>query len=258
VHTDDRRRGDSYGQTIAPVMPGAMAKGPSMAPETVTQERASARRTNPLTAWSLAVGGALFVVGGSMHPTEDRPDLSMAQQLKVMYEDPAWYPGHVAMFVGMVLITVALAALVRDPRIAGVPRARKATLVTAAASALATVGALLHVVAATDADRIGHHDSLPPLSGTYLVLETISVPIFAFGVAALAVIGALTRTLGNRFTAVFGVVGGVGYGLAGGTAIVTPVFDFLFPTAIGVGLWTVAVGIGLLLRRRVPTAPITR
>jgi hypothetical protein len=224
-----------------------------MATGIVTQEQASARRTNLLTAWTLIAGGALFVVGGSLHPTDDRPDLSMAQQLRVMYEDPSWYPGHAAMFVGMVLITVALLALRRDPGIAGVPRARTATIVTATASALATVGALLHLVAATDADRIGHHDDMPPLSGAYLVVETISVPIFAFGVAALAIIGALSRTLGNWYVAVPGVVGGVGYGLAGGTAIFTPVFDSLFPTALGVGLWVVAAGIWLL-RRRVTAA----
>jgi hypothetical protein len=53
-----------------------------MATEIVTRERASARRINPSPAWSLAVGGALFVVGGSMLPTDDLPDLSMAQQLK--------------------------------------------------------------------------------------------------------------------------------------------------------------------------------
>ena len=32
--------------------------------------------------------------------------------------------------------------------------------------------------------------------------------------------------------------------MAGGTAAVTPVFDFLFPTALGVALWTIA---GLLV-----------
>jgi hypothetical protein len=227
-----------------------------MATGIVTQKQTSARRTNPLTAWSLAAGGALFVVGGAMHPTDDLPDLSMAQQLKVMYEDPMWYPGHAAMFVGMVLMTAALAALVRDPGIAGVPRARRATLVTAVAGVLATVGALLHLVAATDADRIGHHDSMPPLSGAYLVLETISVPAFAFAVAALAVIGALTHTLGNWFVAAPGVIGGVGYGLAGGTAAFTPIFDALFPTAIGVGVWAVAAGMWLLLRRRITSSSI--
>ncbi|MFE9644292.1 hypothetical protein ACFYO0_09180 [Streptomyces sp. NPDC006365] len=221
-----------------------------MASVPVTQKPALARRTNLLTAWSLVTGGVFFLVGGAMHPTEDLPDLSMAQQLRAMYEDPAWYPGHGAMFIGMVLITAALFALDRDPRIANVPRARTATRVTALTSIAATVGALLHLVAATDADRIGQSDSTPPLSDVYLVVETISVPLFSFSVAALAVIGALTGTLGNRLTAVLGVVGGIGYGLAGGTAVFTPIFDFLFPTALGVALWMTAAGIGLLLRRR--------
>ena len=89
-----------------------------MATESVTQERTLARRSNPFAAWTLAAGGVLFVIAGSVHPNEDRPELSMAQQVRVMYEDPAWYPAHAAMFAGMVLITLGLAALVRDPRVA--------------------------------------------------------------------------------------------------------------------------------------------
>jgi hypothetical protein len=221
-----------------------------MATAPVTRERALARRTNPLTAWSLAAGGALFLVGGALHPTDDHPELSMAQQLRTMYEDPIWYPGHGAMFAGMVLITAALFAFARDPRTVDVPRARTATAVTAATSALASVGALLHLVAATDVDRIGQSDDLPPLSTVYLILETISVPLFSFSVVALAVVGAMTGTLGNWLIAIPGVVGGIGYGLAGGTAMFTPVFDFLFPTALGVALWAVAAAVWLLLRRR--------
>jgi hypothetical protein len=225
-----------------------------MAAVPMTQERAHVRRTNPLPAWSLAAGGVLFSVGGAMHPNEDLPDASVAQQLRAMYEDPAWYPAHGAMFLGMLLITAALFALIRNPNITSVPRARTATMVTAVASAVGTVGALLHLVAATDAHRIGHGDSTPTLSQVYLVLETIGVPLFSFSLVALAITGAITRTLGNRLTAVLGVVGGIGYGLAGGTAAFTPVFDFLFPTALGIGLWTIAVGIGLLRRRSTSAA----
>ena len=54
---------------------------------------------------------------------------------------------------------------------------------------------------------------LLPKVGEYLSL--MMSLIFAFGVAALAVIGALSRTLGNRFTAVLGVVGGAGTGQSG-------------------------------------------
>lgn len=225
-----------------------------MAAISMTQERALARRTNPLTAWSLVAGGVLFSVGGAVHPNEDLPDASVAQQLRAMYEDPAWYPAHGAMFVGMLLITAALFALTRAPGIGGVPRARTATMVSAFAGAVGTVGALVHLVAATDAPRIGSGDSTPAFSRMHLVLETISVPLFSFSLVALAVIGAMTSTLGNRLTAVLGVVGGIGYGLAGGTAAVTPMFDFLFPTALGIGLWTIAAGIGLLLRPRTRAA----
>jgi hypothetical protein len=220
-----------------------------MASVQMTRQRADVRH-NPVSAWFLAVGGLLFLAGGALHPTDDLPGESMAQQLKAMYEDPRWYPGHTAMFVGMALITVALFGLVRAPGIANVPRLRFTTLVTAVTSALATIGALLHVVAATDVDRIGDGDNTPPLSSVYLVVETIGVPLFSFSVAALAIVGAMTRTLGNWVIAVFGVVGGIGYGLAGGTAIFTPVFDMLFPTAIAVAVWTAAAGVWLLLRQR--------
>jgi hypothetical protein len=221
-----------------------------MATVPMTAPPALARRTSPFAAWTLAVGGVLFLIGGALHPTEDLPGASMAQQLRAMYQEPIWYPAHGTMFVGMVLVTVALFALVRDARVAGVARVRTMTRIAAVTSALATVGALIHVVAATDTDRIGQSDTLPPLSALHLILDTVSVPLFSFSIAALAIVGALTRTLGNWVIAVPGVVGGIGYGLAGGTAAYTPVFDPLFPTALGVALWLTAAGVALLVRRR--------
>jgi hypothetical protein len=53
---------------------------------------------------------------------------------------------------------------------------------------------------------------------------------------------------------VFGVIGGTGFGLAGGTAIFTDLFDPLFPTAIGIAVWAIIAGIG---RMRRPTATVT-
>ena len=50
--------------------------------------------------------------------------------------------------------------------------------------------------------------------------------------------------------AVPGVVGGIGFGLASGTFLLTDKLDPLFPTAAGIALWAIAVAIGLLLRRR--------
>jgi len=50
--------------------------------------------------------------------------------------------------------------------------------------------------------------------------------------------------------AVLGVVGGVAYGLAGGTVLFTDKLDVLFPASDGIGLWCLAAGIGLLLASR--------
>ena len=69
----------------------------------MTLEGAPARRTRQLVGWLLAAGGALFLAGGLIHPNDDLPGASMAEQLRVMYEDPTWYPAHAAMFLGTAL-----------------------------------------------------------------------------------------------------------------------------------------------------------
>jgi hypothetical protein len=71
-------------------------------------------------------------------------------------------------------------------------------------------------------------------------------------VAFLAVVGPATRTLGNRLTAVLGVVGGVAYALAGATFLVTDALDPLFPLAGAIGLWAAGAAVGLL-RSPAPT-----
>jgi hypothetical protein len=108
---------------------------------------------------------------------------------------------------------------------------------------------LLHLVAASDAERIVHHHNTP-ITDLHLIVEPITVAAFSFSIAALALIGGATRALGNRWIAVLGIVGGLGYGLAGATFWFTHAFDFLFPTAVAIALWAIAVGVGLLLRQR--------
>jgi len=218
-----------------------------------TEERVLARRTGPLAGWLLISGGAFFLAGGPMHPKQDPPGVSLKEHMRVMFEDPAWYPSHAVLLIGMALIAASLVALVRGRSLAGVPRAHVAAVIAAVAASLAAPGMLLHLVAASEADRIAAHQSTPIID-VLVIVETITVPAFGFSIAALAVIGAATRTLGNPVTAVPGVLGGVGFGLAGGTFLFTDRLDFLFPTAAGIALWAIAVGVGLLLRRRASRA----
>ena len=208
-----------------------------------------ARHINPLVAQTLLLGGAFFLAGGPMHPKEDPPGVSVPEHLRIMYENPLWYPSHAVLFVGMVLIAAALVVLARGRSFAAVPRAHVATVIAAVAASVAAAVMLLHLVAAAEAEAIAAGDSTP-LTDVLVIAETIAVPAFGISMAALAVIGATTRTLGNPVTALLGVAGGVGYGLAGATFLFTDALNFLFPTAAGIALWTMAAGIGLLRRRR--------
>ncbi|MDQ3632697.1 MAG: hypothetical protein M3417_15800 [Actinomycetota bacterium] len=214
-----------------------------------TEKTISGQHTDPLVAWGLLIGGAFFFVGGPMHPKEDPPGVSVKEHLRIMFEDPAWYPSHALLLVGMALIAASLVALVRGRSLTGVPRADVVALIAAAAASLATIGMLVHLVAASDADAIAGRRSTP-LTDVQVILETITVPAFGLSIAVLAVVGAATRTLGNPVLAVLGVLGGVGYGAAGATFLFTDRLNFLFPAATGIALWTIAAGIGLLLRRR--------
>lgn len=215
-----------------------------------TEMRNIAHRTSPLPGWALLVGGVFFLAGGPLHPPhEDPPGLTVKEHMRLMFEDPAWYPAHIILLVGMVLIAASLVTLARGPSLAGVPRAHLAVVVAAVAASFAAPGMLLHLAAAVEADKIAAHQSTP-ITDVQVIVETITVPAFGLSIAALAVAGAMTRTLGNLVTAVPGVLGGVGYALAGATFLFTEKFDPLFPTAGGIALWAIGVGTGLLLRQR--------
>lgn len=213
-------------------------------------ERVRARQISPAVPWGLVAGGALFFAGGGMHPRQDPPDVTVKEHMHLMFEDHGWYPSHAVLLAGMALMAAALIALVRGGGLAAVPRAQLAATVAAVATALGALGMAVHLLAAVDSDKIAHGTSTP-IVDTNLVVETITVPVFGLAVAALALVGATTRTLGNRLTATLGTVGGVAYALAGATFLLTDALDPLFPLAGAIGLWAVATGIWLL--RRAPT-----
>lgn len=215
----------------------------------VTEARQLAARTNPLVGWVLLAGGVFWLVGGPMHPREDPPGVSAKEHLRIMFEDPNWYPAHTILLIGVALIAAALVALARGHSLSAVRPMQVTVVIAAVMASLATPGMLIHLVAASEADAIAAHQgtSITDVMG---IVETITVPAFGFSIAALAVMGAVTRTLGNPLTALAGVLGGVGFGLAGATILFTDKLDFLFPAATGIALWAIGAAIGLLLRRR--------
>ncbi len=101
------------------------------------------------------------------------------------------------MLAGVALIAVSLISLARARSLAATPPAPAAAVVAAAAAALAVPAMLLHLVAAREADAIAAGDATP-LTDVQVVAETITVTGLGFAIAALAVVGAATRTLGDR------------------------------------------------------------
>ncbi|MGH9137862.1 MAG: hypothetical protein ACRD0G_12555 [Acidimicrobiales bacterium] len=206
-------------------------------------------RTNPLVAWGLLAGGVIFFVGGAMHPEEDPPDVTVKEHLRVMYEDGNWWASHTLQFVGLALIAAALVLLVRSGALAHIRRAHTAAIVGATTVAAGAAETFLHLISATDADRIAAGSSTP-LTNTLIPVETIVLPIMVAGVAWLAIIGARTGTIGNRAAAVVAVVGGIPFALAGATFAFTDALDALFPFGGYVGVWAVVTGVGLLRHTR--------
>ena len=72
---------------------------------------------------------------------------------------------------------------------------------------------------------------------------------WALSIAALAVAGGLSRTLGNPVTLALGLVGGLAHALAAATIAYTDRFDGLFPIGSLIGVWAVVIGVMVLLRR---------
>jgi hypothetical protein len=117
-----------------------------------------------------------------------------------MYEDGNWYASHTLQVIGVALIAVALVALARSGALASSRQAQRAGVVAAVGAVGWAFGSFLHLIAATEADRIAA-DRSTPLTDALVVVETITVPVFCLGLVLLAVVGLRTGHVGNRTAA---------------------------------------------------------
>ena len=193
----------------------------------------------------LIAGGVAFFASGPLHPTgSDTGDKT--EQLHSMLVESTWYPSHLIALLGFACVAAGLLALRRE----AVIRDRLGRLLTASAAvaAVATVGALIHLFAATQAAEI-EDGGTTPLVVALMGVETIVNPAWGLMIAALAVAGGLTRALGNRIVLAPGLLGGLAFALATATIAYVDTFDPLFPVAGLAGVWLVATGLVGLTRR---------
>lgn len=187
----------------------------------------------------LIVGGVAFFASGPLHPKgSDEGDKT--EQLHSMLVDSAWYPAHLVGLLGIACVAAGLIALGRNPDL----RDRLGRLLAASivVAVIGVLGAVIHLFAATQAADI-EYGSTTPLIAAFMGVETVVNPAWGLTIAALAVAGGLTRTLGNRVVLAFGLLGGLAFAVATATIAYIDTFDPLFPVAGLAGLWLVAVGV---------------
>jgi len=202
------------------------------------------RRSDRAAGILLLLGGVAFFAGGATHPGDSGTGTKVSQ-LHEMLVDSMWYPSHTLLLAAMACFAGAILAIRMrgglDRRMAQVTR------VVSVVAVAATVGMTLHLFAAEEAEALAGGETTFVYQ-LHVWNETIVNPLWALGMAALAIAGGLTRALGNSVTLVFGLVGGLAFALASATIAFTDRFDALFPLGSLLGIWGVLVGL-LALRK---------
>jgi hypothetical protein len=194
------------------------------------------------------VGAAVaFNLGGALHPNDSGTGNKVAQ-LHDMLLDSRWYPSHLGLLASFGLFTAFLLRLPRRPELA--PATWRTVRVMAAISALTTLAMIPHLLAPLGADSIADGES-SALSVFMTIDETLANAPWALGVALLALVAGVSGDLGNRMTAVVGVVGGLSFAAAALTIPFTDALDGLFAVGgAGVTLWALGVACVAVWRRR--------
>jgi len=191
------------------------------------------------------IAGIAFTVGGASHPSDSGTG-NKVKQLHDMLVDSSWYPSHAALLLAMILFAIGLFGLRKRADLApGVERLLDIAFVIAC---VAVVSMGVHLGTALDAESVADgHQSL--VSRIETVSEAIDA-VWALALAALALAGGVTRTIGNRIALAFGVAGGVAFALASATIPYTDTFDPLFKAGSLLAIWAIIVGV-IELRRPV-------
>ena len=201
---------------------------------------------------ALAAAVVLFNVGGALHPNDSGTGDKVAQ-LHDMLLQGSWYPSHLSLLASFALFTVAFLRL--PGRFELAPVTRRVVRVMAVVSALTTAAMVPHLLAPLGADSIADGRS-SALSVFMTIDETLADAPWALGVALLALVAGVAGDLGNRLTAIIGVVGGVSFAAAALTIPFTDALDGLFPVGgMGVTFWALGVAAVGAWRRRQTVLP---
>ena len=192
---------------------------------------------------ALIAGAAFFLPSGLLHP-EPGPGTGL-QQIHDMVTDPRWIPSAALALAAFGCFTLAFARL--STTTGHLARVLRLGALTSAAVA---VGQVVYLFGRVGAEPLAR-DEGNWFSAVMFVTHLLVNPLWGLAVAAIALVGGLSRRLGGRVSLVAGAVGGLSWTVSMLTAPYLDIDDILFPVA-GMLLtgWTLALGIVLLRRGR--------
>ncbi len=202
--------------------------------------------SDKIAAAGLILGGLLIIPSGITHPNADHSG-GILEQAQSMVADPKWILSSLLLTGAYLGITVGLARLATEGRV---------HVSAPAVSAAATIGAVLYLFGPSVEDGIVDGNWFSVLMW---ITHLVTNPMWGLMVVAVGVTGGLSRTVGNRVTAVAAAVGGLCWT---GGMLTAPYFESidepLFIIA-GFALTAWAVGVGAMALRagtRLPAASV--
>lgn len=199
----------------------------------------------------LAVAGLLMAAGGILHPRADT-GAGYDGALAGMFEASAWTASHALVLFGFLLLALSMATLVRKQGRGWSSGLRLAGWAVTVGAGLAAVESVPHLLASSEADAL-RSGAATPLTDLHAILGAVTTPLVGLSIAALAVMSARDRTLGNgRVAAAVAVAGGLAYTLAGPLMLLTkdPAFSPLFAGSAALAIWLVLAGVRTARRLR--------
>ena len=207
----------------------------------VAESRRTARRS---TAALFLAGGLLTAVGGGLHPTGSGDTVDA--HLLSMFDSPQWPLSHWVLLAGAAASFLAFVWAWRTQAFG--PRVQRWLPIVATAWGVGAAELVPHLLAASDAHALAHHDATPMLD-THLSLAVLAGPAVGLSGALVAVV--IARAARSRIAwvlAAFAVVGGLLYGAATPLIVLTddPAFSVLFAAQTGLAVWLIGTGVRLL------------
>lgn len=199
---------------------------------------------------AMVVSGVLITMTGALHP---RPKGDTVNEAAVgMIGADGWVISHLPQAAGMAVLVVVALLIRRWPE--ATPTLRRVAAFTAVGAGLAVVESVPHMLATTEAAELAAGGATP-LYDLHMWLQAVATPAAGFGVAALAWVGSRDGGLGPRPLAWVGVIGGIGFGLAGPAVLLTEsmLLARLFMLTAAVALWLVVTGALVVRAERAPS-----